>query len=686
MRKSIRIFVFAAFCVSLFGCLSGAVAGVSPRPVPINYYDPCTATTTPFYAYGWYVYYTHPQAGGSDTIFTSGGNTMVVSGGTTAELMQVLDNARTFGKKVVIAFQDSDFFLGVDPCTPSTYAYLAEYINAVKNHPALLGYLLGDENERNFSGTAQDIVNSAYVINNILDGHHQVWQLFDNWDGVTQIPYIAGTSVYSDAIYPNHTTSYEPADEPNSFLDMQNYLGAAYAMGAGAVANNASFALTTQGFGFDNAIPGTGTNGVWRLPSHREYRWNIFSAITAGGSRGTINWLFEPMWYLDEYEDPGFGYFSTVWMPEIAMPVFNEQEMLAYGMANGYNAGTVDANWTSKASDNSGGWTNSYSRITQLLVYDNARNKYFLIVTNNGAASQNVQFTISNLSKAPADVNVIVYEESDTSATTLTNLGGGSYQLSDTVPGFEVMIYRLNAQKSRFFIGDNGENWDTRSGVVDSSADSALQERLTGNTIDGNGISEDGLTHNSYVFASQGGGMWISGSTPASHQWVTAGTHWVVYVFDKTYSLDEMWIWNWNDHNYTSQGMKQVRILASLTDDEAGWTYANAHPVFEGIIPKADGTDLNPVNLVVDFAGRQAKYVLITSVAGSEHNWSGGMYADDGLSEVRFYYQPGCSEAIASGLGLAADLNGDCYVNFKDAAVLADEWLQCIPTQAVSCN
>ena len=37
-----------------------------------------------------------------------------------------------------------------------------------------------------------------------------------------------------------------------------------------------------------------------------------------------------------------------------------------------------------------------------------------------------------------------------------------------------------------------------------------------------------------------------------------------------------------------------------------------------------------------------------------------------------------CSEAIAQGHGMAGDVNNDCYVDLKDIAVIAQDWLRCI--------
>jgi hypothetical protein len=44
-----------------------------------------------------------------------------------------------------------------------------------------------------------------------------------------------------------------------------------------------------------------------------------------------------------------------------------------------------------------------------------------------------------------------------------------------------------------------------------------------------------------------------------------------------------------------------------------------------------------------------------------------------------------CPELIAQGWGLLADLNGDCYVDFLDLALLAQQWLNCIQPEDANC-
>jgi hypothetical protein len=225
----------------------------------------------------------------------------------------------------------------------------------------------------------------------------------------------------------------------------------------------------------------------------------------------------------------------------------------------------------------------------------------------------------------------------------------------------------------RSFIGDTGSGWNTSS-LVGSSADSQNSYRESVQTVNGTGISGGGLTHDNVTPYNE---MWLSDGTARRYAaYVNDGTHWIKYDMGATYNLDKMQIWNYNESNQwwdgPSCGMKQVRILASTTDDQTGWTAANSNPIFEGVIPKATGTDLNPVNLEVNFAGRQARYILITSAVGNNHNWSNGAYPNDGLAEVRFYAQKQAFSPSPGNEAISVSLTRDIGWSAGDGATTHD--------------
>ncbi|MHB9070964.1 MAG: hypothetical protein ACYC54_11435 [Sedimentisphaerales bacterium] len=437
-------------CLSLYSGLPVACAGAPPRPNPITYYNPYTGQAEPFYPYGWDVWYDvcvdhsfFDNAGGNTLLLHLDGNQASYDA-----FSRIFDMARSHGKKVIVDFVSPAFFSGetFNPYDINNYGAMAWYIDRAKNDPALLGWMLGDENEYNFP--AADVVNGVNAINT-LDGHHQVWQNFNGFgynsqhekDPVPQeLPYLPGTAVYCADAYPFHLYDMFQ-EEPNSFLNVEWWCNPFYVMGQTAAANGTGCALMPQGFGqVDTEFAGQALiDGMWRLPTRKEHRWQVFASIVAMGSRGTLNWLYEPRWY----SDPNLFY---NWRDNIANPVFAEQAMIARGMVSGYNVGTVAIGWTNKSSDQSGSWTLEYDRVTQLLLYDDVVARYFLIATNNGTISQTMDLTISNLPVPLANLNVLAYREGGTSSgVLLTDFGGGVYELVDTLQCFDVVIYRIDA-------------------------------------------------------------------------------------------------------------------------------------------------------------------------------------------------------------------------------------------------
>ncbi len=115
--------------------------------------------------------------------------------------------------------------------------------------------------------------------------------------------------------------------------------------------------------------------------------------------------------------------------------------------------------------------------------------------------------------------------------------------------------------------------------------------------------------------------------------WSSAGTfpHWIRYEFDAVYKLHELWVWNSNQlvEAFVGLGAKDVRIEYS-TDGQT-WAQLEGMPEFA----KASGMPTYTANTTVDFGGVMAKFVKLTI----ETNW-GGIMAQTGLSEVRFFYVP----------------------------------------------
>lgn len=157
------------------------------------------------------------------------------------------------------------------------------------------------------------------------------------------------------------------------------------------------------------------------------------------------------------------------------------------------------------------------------------------------------------------------------------------------------------------------------------------------NAGNGSGLSEDGLRHDADV-----NNMWMSSilaeSVSNPRGGTVTGSHWIEFDFGDVKSVDEMWIWNYNEPPWRIQGMKDITIQYSTTGsgNPADWT-----TVYDGQLPMASSVgpdDETDVSLVVPFHGTGARYVVITADAGIGMNWSNGSSDRAALSEVRFSF------------------------------------------------
>jgi len=141
-------------------------------------------------------------------------------------------------------------------------------------------------------------------------------------------------------------------------------------------------------------------------------------------------------------------------------------------------------------------------------------------------------------------------------------------------------------------------------------------------TCNGNGLTGDLHTNQ------------IGGEPPPPGQgtmWLSNGIagEWIEYEFDKPYSINTMWVWNYNQitpsgGDRTTRGTRECTIEYSL--DGGAWDKLGGMHTFA----KADGSNTYAHNTEVDFGGVKARYVKITVISNHGRKIAG-------LSEVRFY-------------------------------------------------
>ena len=147
-------------------------------------------------------------------------------------------------------------------------------------------------------------------------------------------------------------------------------------------------------------------------------------------------------------------------------------------------------------------------------------------------------------------------------------------------------------------------------------------------------------------------------STQLSAMWLSAqndtGPVWIQYEFAGTQKLHEMWVWNYNQEGLNViYGLRGVTVECST--DGADWTLLGDVTEF----PKAPGTGNYPPT-IIGLDDVVAMYVRITA----DSNWSGGLFARYGLSEVRFTAIPVAARTPDPAAG-ATDVAADVTLGWR---------------------
>ena len=150
------------------------------------------------------------------------------------------------------------------------------------------------------------------------------------------------------------------------------------------------------------------------------------------------------------------------------------------------------------------------------------------------------------------------------------------------------------------------------------------------NTVDGSGLDTATQTLHSTLDKA----MWLSAKN-------TPLPAWIQYAFDQTYKLHEMWVWNYNISAESLVGLGCKLVTVEYSVNGTDWLTLGDFEFAQG--PSADGY---AHNTTIDFNGVAARYVKLTP----KSNW-GGVVAQCGLSEVRFFYIPAHARGPAPAPG-----------------------------------
>ena len=187
---------------------------------------------------------------------------------------------------------------------------------------------------------------------------------------------------------------------------------------------------------------------------------------------------------------------------------------------------------------------------------------------------------------------------------------------------------------------------------------------------------------------------------------VADGDHWIRFDFDKSYNVEQILIWNYSpfDPNLNLSdpertGMNGVVIKGSNVENpaEEDWTIISetAIPISNGLWRLGDWALAVDKTLILDGSPLRNVIILANGLftnPNTNHRSVTEQFNGDnavGLTEVRFVIpqQPeSCIQAIDMGYGLAGDFSEDCYVDLKDMAEAAENWLECMDPLNVGCT
>lgn len=176
---------------------------------------------------------------------------------------------------------------------------------------------------------------------------------------------------------------------------------------------------------------------------------------------------------------------------------------------------------------------------------------------------------------------------------------------------------------------------------VAATASSTDPSASPASAADGSGLT-DGLYHGTGEAS-----MWLSDKTGPQPTWIQ-------FAFDDVYKIEEMWVWNYNVvfESILGLGTKDVTIEYSSDGDE--WTTLS-----ETQFPQAPASTAYEHDVTIDFGGVAARYVRLTPTS----NW-GGLVAQYGLSEVRFFHTPTHASVPVPAVG-EADVAPDVLLQWR---------------------
>ncbi len=233
-------------------------------------------------------------------------------------------------------------------------------------------------------------------------------------------------------------------------------------------------------------------------------------------------------------------------------------------------------------------YTSNNSEAQQWILKDAGNGYYYIISKCNGLYMDIASAGTQN------GTNIQVYEGNGTNAqkfkfeeTKKTN----SSNFENQYPGYKTMLQQLQNKHPNwsFEIYYTGLNWNTAVEQQDVMA----------------GInSPRSLIHQNYYTSDSGGAEWINGLTKydTSKEWYRASKKGIAYMMDPRNSLEEKWIFQFQDLTDASATKEEiVRMLSKVT------FLKNKETAADTIVKQCAKTGVNPFHIVARMVQEQGE-------------------------------------------------------------------------------
>ncbi|MFF2480941.1 discoidin domain-containing protein [Paenibacillus sp. NPDC058071] len=202
--------------------------------------------------------------------------------------------------------------------------------------------------------------------------------------------------------------------------------------------------------------------------------------------------------------------------------------------------------------------------------------------------------------------------------------------------------HTANSNEIDWIWGTDGQKQDFSPMWGIEKGESGYSGTVAWNLVSGYGMS--GIRNTTDTHDTDYRKMWVSDHNP------TVSESYLIFDAYATKNLGQMYIWNFNETDNTTKGLKNIKVFTS-TDGVSYTEFTGSGYPYQ--IPQASGTAPGSYNKMIDLNATAARYVKITyNPVSNDGNWGfSDMY---GLSAVRIYDSLGNKLVLSAKAGSTA--------------------------------